>query len=306
MPGWYPDPAGTPGQFRYWDGQSWSSQTTDDPARATAPGATSTMPNPTTAAAPGRGGRGGLAVVLAALVALALLVWALLSMGGSSSPKLVPEDTNSASPTGPVWNEKSATPSAPGSSPAPSNGAMVDCPTLGGMGSKGPINGQLRGGGLVATEIPGWDSSSTFTLPWTQDLSSQSKTIYSYNNGSGAWFSVSAVGALPKGEGFIDPKVSAEQMMSCFATSSYYSDFTGRKDLVSEAVTVSGHKGWHLRAEVTVDMPELPQVQGDVIDVVVVDTGSATTLGTYVSSATIGDDATLAQVDEARKGLQVG
>ena len=29
--GWYPDPAGTAGRFRYWDGQQWSAETTDDP-----------------------------------------------------------------------------------------------------------------------------------------------------------------------------------------------------------------------------------------------------------------------------------
>lgn len=30
-PGWYPDPSGQPNSFRYWDGQSWSEQTTPDP-----------------------------------------------------------------------------------------------------------------------------------------------------------------------------------------------------------------------------------------------------------------------------------
>ena len=31
LPGWYPDPAGVPGRFRYWDGSQWSTVTTDDP-----------------------------------------------------------------------------------------------------------------------------------------------------------------------------------------------------------------------------------------------------------------------------------
>jgi len=30
-PGWYPDPSGQPNSFRYWDGQAWSQQTTDNP-----------------------------------------------------------------------------------------------------------------------------------------------------------------------------------------------------------------------------------------------------------------------------------
>ncbi len=31
-PGWYPDPAGQPGAFRYWDGVAWGSDLTGDPA----------------------------------------------------------------------------------------------------------------------------------------------------------------------------------------------------------------------------------------------------------------------------------
>src|ERR687889_433038 len=31
--GWYPDPEGTPDRYRYWDGSSWSTETTDDPRR---------------------------------------------------------------------------------------------------------------------------------------------------------------------------------------------------------------------------------------------------------------------------------
>ncbi|MDK9297683.1 DUF2510 domain-containing protein, partial [Propionibacterium freudenreichii] len=37
-PGWYPDPAGTPGLYRYWDGQAWTGATTNDPAATPAPG----------------------------------------------------------------------------------------------------------------------------------------------------------------------------------------------------------------------------------------------------------------------------
>src|SRR5512133_711513 len=31
LPGWYPDPAGVPRRYRYWDGSQWSAITTDDP-----------------------------------------------------------------------------------------------------------------------------------------------------------------------------------------------------------------------------------------------------------------------------------
>ena len=35
--GWYPDPGGGPGLYRYWDGQAWSAATTGDPASAPPP-----------------------------------------------------------------------------------------------------------------------------------------------------------------------------------------------------------------------------------------------------------------------------
>ncbi|MDN5893277.1 MAG: DUF2510 domain-containing protein [Nocardioides sp.] len=37
-PGWYPDPSGQPNRFRFWDGRSWSEQTTMDPWNTPPPG----------------------------------------------------------------------------------------------------------------------------------------------------------------------------------------------------------------------------------------------------------------------------
>lgn len=301
MPGWYPDPAGAPGRYRYWDGTSWSAETTDNPAQT----------RPQAFASPGgqpqdNRGKGGLIALLAGLLVLALLVWALFFRGGDDF-KAVPEDTNSASPTGPVWNETDTpTPTPSGvSEPAPTGGAMVECPT--GGGEVTPHSGnELRGGGLVIPAAGDWNdgSSQAFSLPWTRDMQAQTREIY---RGQGTtWFSVQAVGAVQKSDGFTEVRNSARMMMSCFATSSYYSGFIGRKDLVTEQVTVGGKKGWHLRSEVYVEMESLPQVAGDVIDVVVVDTGNPDTFGVFVSSATIGDAPVQGVVDAAREQMKLG
>lgn len=42
--GWYPDPAGAPDTYRYWDGQSWSQMTTTTPPAAPAAPATPAAP----------------------------------------------------------------------------------------------------------------------------------------------------------------------------------------------------------------------------------------------------------------------
>ncbi|WP_169799292.1 DUF2510 domain-containing protein [Nocardioides jensenii] len=39
QPAWYPDPSGQPGSFRYWNGQSWSAETTTNPYDAPPAGA---------------------------------------------------------------------------------------------------------------------------------------------------------------------------------------------------------------------------------------------------------------------------
>ncbi|GAA1394502.1 hypothetical protein GCM10009599_19050 [Luteococcus peritonei] len=298
MPGWYPDPAGNPGHFRYWDGASWSQQTTTDPSSAV-PGST---------APAGRERKGVLGLLLgglAALLVLSLLIWALFFREAGFTP--VPEDTNSASPTGPVWNETDTpTPTPSGSTePAPSGGSMVDCPT--GGGDVVPATGdRLHGGGLSVPRIEGWDDATAmlFTLPWVQNMQAQTKVIH--RAGGTSWFSVNAVGALAVADGFEDPRTSAQQMMSCFATSGYYSGFTGRKDLSSQAVTIDGHKGWWLRSEVHVEMAALPQVEGDVIDVVIVDTGDGESLGAYVNSGTIGDTEVLDALARSREAMTVG
>lgn len=51
QPGWYPDPAGTPQTYRYFDGAQWSETTTTDPS-APPPGAGSPPPAPPTVPVP--------------------------------------------------------------------------------------------------------------------------------------------------------------------------------------------------------------------------------------------------------------
>ena len=84
--GWYPDPGGSPGRYRYWDGSRWSAETTDDPTTARPPtgptvaGATTSGAGTTGNGATGdrrrsRGGRTALLIgALVVVVALILVV----------------------------------------------------------------------------------------------------------------------------------------------------------------------------------------------------------------------------------------
>jgi len=288
VPGWYPDPAGTPGSYRYWDGHTWSDATTTDPATtpppATTPATTST----------GRSRKGPIIAIVAIIAVVAIITAIALTRGGLNRHGDVPEDTNTAAPTEPVWDETST--------PTPedtSNQSSQRCPvTTASAESSQPAKG-IAGGGLKAPDISGWRTSSSFYLDWVSDTHTLMDTVYT------GWMSNVSVGALNFEDGFTDLSTSARQTLECYASSGYYDGYTGQKDLVDEETTVDGHQAWHIQSEVYVSMSSLPQVRGDVVDIYVVDVGSNDHLGVLISSVTIGDSGRDKKVRDCISGVEV-
>ena len=293
QPGWYPDPGGARGQYRYWDGTSWSTQITSDPARTPAPGSGAPSGEP-------RNGRGAWwigAVVL--LVVAGLVAWFVTRSTGESA---APEDTTTARPTVSAWNE-SSTPSSSGSPSAdePGNATLVSCPVSRPTTLTHSSDGRLHGGHLSVEKLPPpWFDDFTGFVGWSVDTAGQLLQVVP------GWVSNSAVGGLLVSDGFTSPKQAAYGFLSCYATSSYYQGFTGRTDTASGAVTIDGHPGWHLRSEVRVIFPTDARITGDVVDVVVVDTGDPTMLSYWEGNATIGDEAVQRQIDQVAGTLRVG
>ncbi|WP_022909629.1 DUF2510 domain-containing protein [Aestuariimicrobium kwangyangense] len=290
QPGWYPDPSGQPGQFRFWDGAQWSQQTTANPAQTPPPGGGQAPP-------PRRSGGAGRWVLLVVGVLVVALVGFLVVRGLGGRNTTIAEDTNSSTPTVSQWDETSTPTQTPSpTNPESSGGVDVACPEGGGDSGKSAQNGRLTGGSISVVSL-GWESGG-FSLPWMYDTSSELKQITS------TWVSVNAVGALRVADGFEAPEPAARVMMSCFASSGYYRGFTGRTDVVSEAITIDGHQAYHLRSEIFVG-DQGPDIKGDVVDVVVVDTGNPESVGVYVNSATIDDSATQAEVDRSMASIKV-
>lgn len=288
--GWYPDPSGKPGQFRYWDGAQWSQETTPNPGQNPPPGAGFAGP-----AKPA--GRGPGMWILLAVGVLVLVLVGFFVVRGLTGTDDIAEDTNSSTPTVSQWDETSTPTQTPTpTNPQSSGGTQVACPEGPGGSSKNVQNGRLVGGEL-SVESLGWDRSG-FSLPFMYDTSAEIKTITS------RWMSVNAVGALRVADGFEAPEPAAKVMMSCFASSGYYQGFTGRTDLTSEAITIDGHQAFHIRAEIYVD--DQGDIKGDTVDVVVVDTGNPESMGVYVNSATIDDAETQAEVDRSMASIKVG
>lgn len=297
-PGWYPDPGGAPNQYRYWNGTEWAAETSP-----TIDGPPPRSPNQ----AQLRRRRGLIIAIAAGALVTVGLIAALLVMNPFGQ-EVVSDPVDTSSPTGSAWDETtspSATPTNVGesssSNPASSGGSTVDCPQ-GNPASRQSDNvaDKLTGGGISVDRVPTWGTPSTIELSFAYDVQAQT---YSVATG---WFNDVAVGALRFADGFDTPEQSAEIVMQCLASSDYYSGFESRTDVASTAVTVSGKPGWHLRAEIRVTGHEAQDIEGDVVDVVVVDPQRGEHLALYQASATMGRADIQGLVDVAQASLSVG
>lgn len=290
MPGWYPDPAGGQARYRYWDGAAWSNQTTTNPSQPP-------FPHATQAAPPRRRGGGGMVLVIVGVVLalVAVVTWFLL--GGQRGGRIivVPEDTNTAAPTVSGWDETSKP------TPPPTTAAStVPCPVTTVQGETTQVpDGRLRGGGISVQRIAKWESYDMY-LQWVSDFHTEVDQVRP------GWISNIGVGQLNAVDGFLDPQTSARQSMECFASSGYYTGFTHRVDLVSEATTVSGYPAWRIRSEVHIQSDLMPEIEGDQVDIIVVDLGDPQRMGIFVSSVTIGDTRRQDLVDKSIDSLKVG
>lgn len=291
MPGWYPDPAGGSGRYRFWDGDSWSNDTTSDPAQ------------PPPGQSGKRDGRSGgsatwLIVGLAAVAAVAVIAWLIF---GNGTPTIDPtngpvqEDSNSSTPTVQGWDETSK-PTPPPTQQA----SLAACPYTGVMEVTDQGNdGRLHSGRLSVAKTDGWRYSDTFFLQWVSDIHT---VVDSVRPG---WISNIGVGTLNAVDGFVSPELAARQTLECFASSGYYVNFTHRVDLLNESTTVSGFPAWHMRSEVHIESADMPEIDGDVVDIIVVDLGDPEKMGLYISSVTIGDTARQPMIDAAIASLRV-
>lgn len=287
QPGWYPDPAGQPGQFRYWDGSQWSHQTSPSP-QAPPPGAEAFAP------VQGRsGGAGRLVVVAALLLVMGLIAWLVIrGLGGDGGGAA--EDTNSSTPTVSSWDE-SSTPSPTPSEPEESNASMVNCPEGSSSGEGEFRDGRIHSGKLSAPST-GWDLRR-YNIKWIHNAQTEFREI------TLEWINMSQVGMVKKSDGFTDPKRAAHMLMSCFATSFAYRGYSGRKDLEKTDQQVSGRPGYLMRSEIYVN--DMGDIKGDGVEIVVVDTGEPESLSVWVGTYTLGMSDIQTTIETTRKGLKV-
>lgn len=327
--GWYPDPAGAPGRYRFWDGNRWSAETTADPtapppAGATRPGATrpggarpgSGRPGDSV---PGRRSRAGAMIAVLAVL-LVVVVIAVLVVRQFADRNSALDDPSPPQSTASSWDDSSPLPTAtptptpspsrtpsrtPG--PTPSSSAVPPGRVACAQGdpparAPHPADGRVHGGTLSFAPPGGaWqeDLSYPYLMSWAYDTAGVTQMT------EPGWAAMLAVGSLHSQDGFRRPHQAAEAMMECIASSSYYLDFTGRQDIRSRAVSISGRQGWELRSRILVDKPGL-SVPGDIAEVIVVPGSAPGRLSFFVGFVPIGDQGRVTTLDRTIAGLTVG
>jgi hypothetical protein len=258
-PGWYPDPGGQPGRFRFWDGRVWSAATTADP-RTPPPVPSPPVPPvgsgpvahapeaPTTrrrSAVPWLIGAVALAVVLVVVAALVL-----------------------SNLVGPIT-------AGPGPGPNPSTSSDV-CPDAVLETATPPpaqTGDRVRSGALSYARLPTpfgpptWDSR----VPFGRDVQSQDATVEQDEQGEQTWVAAVLVARLLAGDGFFGPEQGATVVAECVTGRFYGNADVDRIDERNQATTVDGRSAWLIEAHLTFSLPDI-ETKGETMIIVVVET----------------------------------
>lgn len=266
-PGWYPDPGGRPGHYRYWDGRAWSAATTTHPSAPPPPppgglgapplasvpprsGPTQSSPAQPGAPRPARRSAVGwlFALIVVGVVVIAVVV--VLAVRGLDSAGRTTDPGRQQ--TGDLCQSaKAATPTAP-----PAAGDRVVSGRLSVMRMPPPF------------EAPQYDER----VPFGHDVQSQDAPVETSTDGTTTWLAGVLVARLLAGDGFYGPEQGAELVVTCILGVFYGNNEVDRNDLKSEAMTVDGHDAWLIESHLTFDVPGI-KTKGELLIVSVVAVG---------------------------------
>lgn len=268
--GWYPDPGGNAGQFRYWNGKSWSQELSRDPAQAPPQGS---EPEPTPKRAIGWWVALGIAVVV-----VGLLVWAVI--------RVVPAVTGN-DPLG-----ADSTPTANFCSAGATQISASARPVKSGWVTSGHLSYPKMGSPWGAPQL---DDRVPFGVYGIE----QAATDQANFDGNGStWVSSVMVADLASGDGFASSKIAAEVALKC-VLGKYYSDTeVTRSDVSATSHSVDGHSGWLIETQLSFDVTGL-KAKGERVLLLVVQVSSDQYSMFYASVP----DTSAARLPDARKAL---
>lgn len=245
QPGWYTDPSGQPGMFRWWDGSTWTTHVSPNPS-SPAPGLAPSQPAPPAGSLPIREAQQGrpagpytyaeidqrssklgpaLALGLIGLLIIGMIVggWYLLSGAfGGNTDEAASNPTSNVCPK--ITFDPSATPSSHANPSGRVQGGKLSYPLLG--SPWGPVRPDNR-------------------VPFGRDAYGQSVMVQEDYDGKGSsWVASLLVGELVAGDGFFSPQQGSEIVTRCVLGVFYGDAAVSRQDVVSQATTVDGKDAW--------------------------------------------------------------
>jgi hypothetical protein len=264
--GWYPDPDGTPDRYRYWDGTAWSAVTTNDPRQ----------PPPIPGAGSGSSRRPGIGLLIGLLALVMIIVVVAIVIVRGRAPRPI---TNQTFPSSTVsgWDDSSPTPeptpsatASPTTSPSPTPSGLAPCPSGDPNGRAAhPNDDRVYGGNLSFTRAAGFrPEAQEPRLTFAYDVVQQVLEV----SNNPRWIAQLAVGRLLRSDGYVGARQAAEELAECAVTGLMYQPYQPRrKDRLSKAITVSGHKGWLIDTDIQVVAPGLAFAGDHAVFIVVQD-----------------------------------
>jgi hypothetical protein len=315
--GWYPDPGGGEGLFRYWDGNAWSAATSSNPS-APPPSQSLVGGPPQQGSQPyGQGGQpprqGGQPAygqspygqdygssayanyqelekkkspigwwIAGAALVIGIIIVAVIAI------RAVTGGTDTGTTGGPVAQpSQDACPPQSTASPEP--------------GPADPADGRVHGGPLSYPQLGSpWGAPHVDSrVPFGSDVQTQMVPVETNYDGAGTnWVAQILVGELQAGDGFFTPEQGAQIVVKCILGSFYGDNPINSKVTVNEKTTIDGHEGWLVESKLTFDIVGL-ETKGELLIVAIVSAGNRS--GLYY--ATI-PDSTPELVQPARDALK--
>ena len=281
--GWYEDPSGQMGMYRYWDGQSWSDQLSPTPL-AGPPATHHDDRSPTNGAAPGPTPRTANTVMWVTLavvaVVVALVVFLVIRMTGPGGGETGPgaQTTTNPCPRQPTQNVRAPHPTG---------------------------DGKVYGGALSYPRLarPWSDPVDEWRMPFGRDMAAQWILIHGVDDKQKNWGISVMVGELYAGDGFYDPQQGSEIVNKCIFHVFYDDHQLGMETLRSDHYTVDGYEAWITETRLTFSIPNLASTS-ELAIVIIVKTSAESSSIFYAS---IPNDAAQYRpdVDQAIAGLHV-
>jgi hypothetical protein len=319
-PGWYPDPGGGQGLFRYWDGKAWSAATSPNPS-APPPSQSLVGGPPQQAGQPS--GQGGQPYGQTGQPAYGQSPYG--QDYGSSAYANYQELEKKKSPIGwwiagaalvigiiivaviairAVTGGETGTTGAPPGQPTqdvcpPENTASPEAP------ASHPADGRVHGGPVSYPQLgaPWSPPQVDYRVPFGSDVQSQVVGVELNYDGAGSnWVASVLVGELEAGDGFFTPEQGSQIVVKCILGKFYGDNPVNSNIKVNEPTTIDGHEAWLVESQLTFDIAGL-QTKGELLIVAIVSAGNRS--GLYYASI---PDTTPELVQPARdvlKQLQV-